>query len=111
MKAEIKLEVQLDENRVAESIRWTAAEGGVDRADAGAILLSVWDPAQKDTLRIDLWTKEMPLDDMKRFVHQTLMSLADTLDRSTSEEAPGKVLRAFARDWAVELGIAVPPLR
>jgi len=110
MKAEIKLEVQLDENRVAESIRWSAAEGGVDQADAGAVLLSVWDSAQKDTLRIDLWTKEMPMDDMKRFIHQTLMSLADTLERSTSDEAPGRALRTFAREWALELGIAGTPL-
>ncbi len=108
MKAEIKIEVELDENRVAESIRWSAAEGGVDRSEAGAILLSVWDPGQKDTLRIDLWTKEMPLDDMKIFLHQTLASLADTLDRSTSDTEAAAELRDFAQHFAQTLGLRKP---
>jgi hypothetical protein len=29
-------------------------------------------------MRIDLWTKEMPVDEMKIFFHQTLVAMSDT---------------------------------
>jgi hypothetical protein len=32
-------------------------------------------------MRIDLWTKEMPVDEMKIFFHQTLVAMSDTFHR------------------------------
>jgi gliding motility-associated protein GldC len=31
------------------------------------MMLALWDQSYKNTLRIDLWTKDMPVDEMKRF--------------------------------------------
>ena len=58
--SEIKFQIGLDENRVPEEISWTAKEGGIEDMTSKAIMLSVWDPKDKDTLRMDLWTKDMP---------------------------------------------------
>jgi gliding motility-associated protein GldC len=41
-------------------------------------MLSVWDSKSKESMRIDLWTKEMPVDEMKIFFHQTLVAMSDT---------------------------------
>ena len=51
--SEIKFIVQLDENRVPEKLHWTAQDGGVDAEESKAIMLSIWDNKNKETLRID----------------------------------------------------------
>ena len=85
IKSEIKFLIELDENRVPEKLNWTAQEGGVDHEEAKAIMLSIWDSNVKETLRIDLWTKDMPVDEMKLFFHQTLVAMADTFQRATAD--------------------------
>ena len=77
MDSTITLNISLDDNRVPESITWAAPEGGVDQAAADAFMLTVWDGKGKEALRIDLWTKDMLVDDMKKFYHQTLLAMAD----------------------------------
>ena len=64
--SEIKLSIELDENRVPEKLSFTAADGGVENQDSKAIMLSVWDADKQESLRIDLWTKDMPVDQMKK---------------------------------------------
>jgi gliding motility-associated protein GldC len=76
--SEITLRVGLDDNRIPEKLTWSAQDGGIDNEASKAIMLSVWDHKKKDTLRMDLWTKDMPVDEMKQFYHQTLVSMADT---------------------------------
>ena len=86
MTSEIKFIVALDENRVPEKINWSAQDGGVEAQETKAILLSVWDSKAQETMRVDLWTKDMPVDEMKLFFHQTLVSMADTFYRATNDE-------------------------
>src|SRR5690554_7636017 len=85
-KSKIEIEIELDENKVPEDIRWTAKDGGVENQQSKALLLSVWDSKVQETLRIDLWTKEMPVDEMKVFFHQTLVAMADTFERATDDQ-------------------------
>ena len=75
----------MDENKIPESLSWTAEDGGFNEA-AKAIMLSVWDSKAKESLRIDLWTKDMPVDEMKMFFHQTLVAMSDTFHRATQDE-------------------------
>ncbi|MEL6485015.1 MAG: gliding motility protein GldC, partial [Bacteroidota bacterium] len=70
--SEIKLTVGLDENRVPEELHWSAQDGGIENEQAKAMMLSVWDSQNQESLKIDLWTKDMPVDEMKVFFHQTL---------------------------------------
>ncbi|MFZ9190890.1 MAG: gliding motility protein GldC, partial [Schleiferiaceae bacterium] len=81
MKSTIHLDIELDENRVPERIQWSAPDGGVDQAETPAVMLSVWDERAEELLRIDLWTKDMRVDHMKKMYHQTLLALADGLER------------------------------
>ena len=76
--SKIEITVGVDENKVPESIKWSAEDGGIKNEKTKAVMLSVWNPEDKDTLRIDLWTKDMTVDEMKQFFHQTLVSMSDT---------------------------------
>ncbi|MCK5781514.1 MAG: gliding motility protein GldC [Flavobacteriales bacterium] len=102
-KSTITLEIELDENKVPEKMYWSAPDGGINKSEAKAFLLSVWDEESEDTLRIDLWTKDMKVDNMKRFFHQTLVSMADSLERATQEDKMAGDLRDFCDHFAEKL--------
>ncbi len=102
-KSEINLNVELDENKVPEKLSWTAKDGGIENEAAKAILLSVWDSEQQETLKIDLWTKDMPMDEMKKFMHQTLVSLSDTFYKATQDEKMTATMKDFCDYFAEKL--------
>lgn len=99
----INLEVELDENRVPEKLHWTAQDGGIDNEEAKAMLLSLWDHKSQETLRIDLWTKDMPVDEMKVFFHQTLVAMADTFYKATQDEKMTATMKDFCDYFAEKL--------
>jgi gliding motility-associated protein GldC len=101
--SEIKFLVELDENKVPEKLFWNADDGGIANEEAKAIMLSVWDSNVKETLRIDLWTKEMPVDEMKQFFHQTLVAMADTFERATNDEKMAATMSDFCEYFAEKL--------
>ena len=100
---EIKFDIELDGNKVPEKMHWTAEDGGISNQETKAMMLSVWDAKSKESLRIDLWTKEMPVDDMKIFFHQTLVAMADTFQRATTDEKMADTMRDFCDYFAEKL--------
>lgn len=94
--SEINFLIELDENRVPEKMHWNAVDSGVDQAETKATMISVWDEKSQETLRLDLWTKEMPVDQMRKFIHQNILALADTLERAADEKDRAEELREFA---------------
>ena len=103
--SEIKFLVELDENRVPEKLKWTAQDGGVNAEEAKAIMLSIWDSKAQETLRIDLWTKDMPVDEMKVFFHQTLVAMADTFQRATDDEKMTDTMKDFCDYFADKMDL------
>jgi gliding motility-associated protein GldC len=103
LTSNIELKVVLDENRVPEKLSWTAPDGGINNAEAKAMLLSVWDHNAKEALRIDLWTKDMPVDEMKVFFHQTLTAMSDTFYRATQDEKMTATMKDFCDYFAEKL--------
>ncbi len=103
IESEIKFNIELDENRVPEKITFTAAEGNIVNQVSKAIMLSVWDTEKQEALRIDLWTKDMPVDEMKVFFHQTLVSMADTFNRATQDEKMTLTMKDFCDYFAEKL--------
>lgn len=87
IKSDINFTVELDEERVPEKIRWDATEKPAEVGnETSAINISIWDPEVKNTMRIDLWTKEMPVDEMKKFYIDCLGGMAQSLLNSTGDE-------------------------
>lgn len=101
--SKIELNVELDENRVPERLNWSAQDGGVNNEEAKAIMLSVWDSNAQETLKIDLWTKDMPVDEMKQFFHQTLVTMSDTFMRATQDEKMTATMKDFCDYFAEKL--------
>ena len=103
MTSKIELNVELDENRVPEKLHWSAEDGGVTKEEAKAFMLSVWDSKAQETLKIDLWTKDMPIDEMKLFFHQTLVTMSDTFLRATQDEKMTATMKDFCDYFAEKL--------
>jgi gliding motility-associated protein GldC len=101
--SEIKFTIELDENRIPDNLRWTAKEGGIENEETKAIMLSIWDNKNKETLRIDLWTKDMPVDEMKVFFHQTLVAMSETYHRATADEKMAATMKDFCDYFAEKL--------
>ena len=98
VKSSIVIDVELDENRIPQNIEWNASESTADRKQqAKAVMLSLWDGADKTALRIDLWTQQMMVDEMGDFYYQTLMTMADTLDRATRQPELVDQMKKFAK--------------
>jgi gliding motility-associated protein GldC len=103
-KTEIHFDIELDENNVPEKIMWNAKDAN-KTAEAKAMILSVWDKEERNTLRIDLWNKEMEVEEMKRFVHQTILTLADSFEKATGEKKMADTMRDFCDYYAEKLEI------
>ncbi|MDA0774198.1 MAG: gliding motility protein GldC [Bacteroidetes bacterium] len=99
----ITIQVSLDENKIPEKIKWSAPDGGVVDEEAKAMLLALWDGEQQETLRMDLWVKDMPLDQMQKFFHQTLVTMSDTYYRATEDEKMTGAMKDFCDYFAKQL--------
>ncbi len=101
--SKISLNVGLDENKIPETLSWSAEDGGISNEDAKAFMLSVWDSKTKESLKIDLWTKDMPVDEMRIFFHQTLVTMTDTFYRATQDEKMAATMKDFTDYFAEKL--------
>ena len=88
-KTKIVIDVELDDNHVPEKMFWKAEDGGIKRQETKAAMISVWDSKAMEALRIDLWTKDMEVYEMKRFFIETIAGMADTHATAVGRIQPG----------------------
>jgi gliding motility-associated protein GldC len=99
-RSEIRLRVDRSDDGI-EAIRWEADEAPEPgQQEAGAMLLALWDATSRNAMRIDLWTKQMTVQEMNEFVFQTLMSLADSYQGATRNQMLASEMKIFAREFA-----------
>jgi gliding motility-associated protein GldC len=77
----------------------------IDNEETKAAFLSIWDDKTQETLRIDLWTKEMPVDEMKKFFHQILVGMSDTFYRATDDKEMTETMKDFCSYFAEKMDI------
>ncbi len=94
-KSKVIFDVGLDENRIPEKMTWSADDAGIKDEPAEALMISVWNDEKKETLRMDLWTKEMKLKEMQVFFYQTLKSMADVYRRATNDDKMADTMLDF----------------
>ena len=76
---QITIKVELDDQKLPTALSWDASEaeeGG--EKNIKAFLLSMFDADTKDTLKIDLWTKDFQVMEMDRFFYQTFRAVSYT---------------------------------
>ena len=94
----ITIDVHLDKDKVPEQINWKADSSSADEVQrAKAMMLAFWDGADKSAMRIDLWTKDMMVDEMADFFYQTFMTMADTYNRATHHDDLVAEMKQFAK--------------
>ena len=99
-KSTIQIDVLLDPNKIPEQISWNATDSTADMAQkAKAMCIAFWDGTDKTALRIDLWTKDMMMDEMGDFFYQMLMTMADTFKRATQEQELSDDMKQFAKQF------------
>jgi gliding motility-associated protein GldC len=104
-ETKITINVELDDNLIPEKITWNAEDSGVQNMETKSTMVSVWDDKAMEALRIDLWTKEMPLDQMKMFIHQTIISLGQTYQRASGEDDVAQWMEDMAQEFAIKSAI------
>jgi gliding motility-associated protein GldC len=99
-KSTITIDVILDPNKIPEHIGWSATDSTAEmQQKAKAMCLAFWDAADKSAMRIDLWTKDMMVDEMGDFFYQMLMTMADTFKRATNKDELAEEMRTFATSF------------
>jgi gliding motility-associated protein GldC len=94
----ISIDITLDENKVPQEISWQASDSTADMAQkAKSMMIAFWDGADKSALRIDLWTKDMMVDEMADFYYQNMMGMADTYLRATQQKELVDDMKNFAK--------------
>lgn len=101
---EIKFKITVDENNLPQNIQWDAPDSG-EKSECKSLMIALWDAKENNTLRIDLWTKDMMVDEMKKFYHQNVITLTDTYIRATGDEATAKKVKQFFSELGKDLGV------
>ncbi len=106
-KSTILLEIELDEKKHPKKIQWQASDNPTENGltPVKAFLLSLFDEASSDTLRLDLWTSQLQVSEMDRLMFQTLKSLADTYFRATNNHELANAMQSFATYFGENTGI------
>jgi len=102
-KSTLSFDVSLDENMVPEKIEWKTENQ--ETSVCKAVMACLWDENEKNTLRIDLWTKDMMVEEMRHFFVQSLITMADTFERATNDPESAEELRSFSKGFGIKLGV------
>ncbi len=102
--SEIKFTVTLDENNLPQKIDWNTSDS-TDSNECKSVMLALWDAKENNTLRIDLWTKDMMVDEMKKFYHQNMVTLTETYLRATGDEATATKAKQFFKELGQSIGV------
>jgi gliding motility-associated protein GldC len=105
-KSEIKFTVTLDDERVPEKIDWSASDLQ-EEAATNAIMIALWDAQKSNTLRVNLWTKSMMKEEMKKFHHQSLLFMADNFERATGDVETSRAMRNFAQKLGEKMNLVM----
>ncbi len=109
-KSNIEIEVTLDQDLIPEDISWRASDHP-DHAKyqpVKAMFLAFFDDDSKDTLKIDLWTKEMQVEEMDKFIFQTLHSMVDTYVKATNNKELGGAMQQFVQYFGEKTAVIKP---
>lgn len=99
-ESNINIKVQLDADKVPQQISWSATGSSAEEPQkAKAMCVAFWDGIDKSALRIDLWTKDMMVDEMADFYFQLFMTMGDTFQRATQNAELTADIKKFAKDF------------
>jgi len=110
-KVEIKIDVELDDENVPQSIQWSSDDppSKGKKADAKAFFLSVFDTETLETLKIDLWTPKFEVGEINRLMYYSFRSMSESYHRATKNAELANDMARFAQYFGEEVGILQKP--
>ena len=94
-KEKFSIEVVMDENLIPENLQWSSTQGDGESENASAALIYLWNAQKNETFSLDLWTKKMSIEEMNKMMFQTIMTLANSYEKATSEDQLANAMRDF----------------
>lgn len=104
-KSTLKFDLELNENNIPKSIIMNSSDKQAENVNIKSVMISAFESSTKDTLRVDLWTPEMMVNEMFIMYHQTLISMANTLEKSTGNHELAEGLRDYCVFFAKQTNI------
>jgi len=106
-KSTIQFTIELDNENIPQKIVWNASDHSSEKEETKSISISIWDHQQKNTLRMDLWTNDMPVIDMKRFCIELMAGMSQTIRTATGDNQMAEEISSLcdklAKQVATEL--------
>lgn len=102
----ITINVGLDANNIPVYMDWQAV-GSPDTpepVECKAFSLALFDKDQRDTFKIDLWTEDMQVVEMDRFIFHAMRSLADTYFKATRNMELANDMQKFVQYFGEKTG-------
>ncbi|MGB0840045.1 MAG: gliding motility protein GldC [Chitinophagales bacterium] len=105
-KQKIHIDILFNKDNVPEKMEWDASGSPMPGdKECKAFLLALWDGNAKQALRMDLWTKEMQVEEMHHFFFQTFMTLGETFANATGDKATADEIHTFGKQFGEKLGV------
>jgi gliding motility-associated protein GldC len=105
-KSEINVKVDLDETNHPVKMEWSATDSGMDGSrPCKAVMVSLWDGSDQCTYRIDLWNKDMMVEELQTMIYETVKGLGETYQKATGDEKVTEEINSFAEKFGKAAGV------
>ncbi|MFC2123965.1 gliding motility protein GldC [Bacteroidota bacterium] len=102
-KTEINFKVELDDQNVPEKIWWQATDGSPEYSETKTVSINLWDQEKQNTLRIDLWSKDLRIDEMKKFYVDILGGMSQSVLTATGDSIISNKLKILCDELVVHI--------
>lgn len=104
-KTYIQVNIYLDDKNIPEKIFWTSKDGNIFNKECDSLILSIWSNNKKETSRIELWTKNMPVNSMNKFFYDIFISMSNAYERATLNKKLSKYIYDFGIFFAEKVNL------
>ena len=104
-KSTLSFDLELDENNVPKKIVMNSTDKQAENINLKSVMIAAWDASTKETLCVDLGGSGMIVKEMFIMYHQTLTSMANTLEKSTGHERLAGALKDYCEFFAEQTKI------
>ena len=105
-ESEINIRIGTDEENNPQKLTWIATDSGIpEEREVKAMMLSFWDVKENNSMRIDLWNKDLMVEEMYYFVYQNMVSMSESMIRATNDKELAQDMQDFAAFFAKKAGI------
>lgn len=97
--SEIKIKVGLNEQNIPIDLKWKASDSEHERLnDCKSVNISIWDPVEKNSLGINLWTVDLTTDEMHSHYFRTLLNFTDSYVRATQNPFAKEMVQNLCKE-------------